>query len=171
MPVELEGRAFRGDLDIRVDAHGGWHYNQSPITRKDLVCLFASMLVRDAHDRYWLVTPTELGRIEVDDAPLLAVDLHTTGAGESQVLHFSTNVDQDITVTPLTPLAMKASPVSGKTTPYVSTADGIEAKLTRAVYYSLAELAVMLDLGDGDVLGVWSGGAFFPLGTAFHCDA
>ncbi|HEY9164374.1 MAG TPA: DUF1285 domain-containing protein, partial [Magnetovibrio sp.] len=76
LPIELDGRAYRGDLDIRIDACGVWHYNHSPIDRKQLMCLFASMLARDGQGRYWLVTPTELGRIEVEDAPLLAVDIH-----------------------------------------------------------------------------------------------
>lgn len=171
LPVELDGRDFRGDLDIRIDTFGVWHYNHSPIEHEDMVCLFASMLLRDAHQRYWLVTPTELGRIDVDDAPLLAVDLHTSGDGEQQEVRFRTNVDLIVAVTPQTPLVMKPSPISGEMTPYINTADGIEVKITRAVYYDLVALGVILDSPDGDVLGVWSGGAFFPLGATFNTDA
>ena len=37
---------------------------------------------------------------------------------------------------------------------------GLEAELSRPVYYELAEIA----LAEGcDPAGVWSGGAFFPL--------
>jgi len=172
MPVELDGRAFRGDLDIRIDAHGGWHYNQSPIGRKAMVCLFASMLVRDKQLHYWLVTPTELGRIEVDDAPLIAVDLFITGEGEDQDVSFCTNIDQLISVTAKTPLVMKPSPVSGEMAPYITNADGIEAKLTRQVYYSLVEAGVVQTNAQGeDVLGIWSDNAFFPLGAIFEPDA
>jgi len=40
---------------------------------------------------------------------------------------------------------------------------GLEARIARPVYYELAELA----LGEGaDPPGLWSDGAFFPLGTA-----
>lgn len=171
-PVELDGRAFRGDLDIRIDAQGGWHYNQSPVDRKAMVCLFASMLVRDKRLHYWLVTPTELGRIEVDDAPLMAVDLFITGEGEDQDVSFCTNVDQLISVTVKTPLVMKPSPVSGEMAPYITNADGIEAKLTRQVYYSLVEAGVVQTKPQGeDVLGIWSDNAFFPLGAIFEPDA
>lgn len=172
LPVELDGRAFRGDLDIRIDAQGDWHYNHSPVERKAMVCLFASMLVRDKQLHYWLVTPTELGRIEVDDAPLIAVDLYITGEGTDQDVSFCTNIDQLISVTAKTPLVMKPSPVSGEMAPYITNVDGIEAKLTRQVYYSLVEVGVVQTNPQGeDVLGIWSDNAFFPLGAIFEPDA
>lgn len=171
LPIELDGRDFRGDLDIRIDASGTWHYNHSPIERKAMVCLFASMLAKDAQGRYWLVTPTELGRIEVEDAPLLAVDLHVTGCGQAQTVHLATNVDQIITVTPQTPIVMKPSPTSGAMTPYVINEDGIEAKLTRAVYYSLVEVGMVQENSSDGLFGVWSSGSFFPLGAIFDSDA
>jgi hypothetical protein len=37
---------------------------------------------------------------------------------------------------------------------------GLEAELTRPVYYELAEIALA---EGGDPPGVWSGGQFFPL--------
>ena len=40
---------------------------------------------------------------------------------------------------------------------------GLEAELTRAVYYELAELALA---GGDNPSGVWSSGAFFPLDPA-----
>ena len=40
---------------------------------------------------------------------------------------------------------------------------GWKREIARAVFYQLADLAVP---GDGDMLGVWSGGVFFPLGRA-----
>jgi len=44
--------------------------------------------------------------------------------------------------------------------PRVVVRHGLEAELSRAIYYELAELA----LAEGaDPPGVWSGGAFFPL--------
>lgn len=171
LPVELDGRDFRGDLNIRIDACGTWHYNHSPIDRKSMVCLFASMLAKDAQGRYWLVTPTELGRIDVEDAPLLAVDLYVTGSGEAQLIHLATNADQIITISAQTPIVIKASPASGALTPYVVNENGIEAKLTRAVYYSLVEVGTVQDNAPDGLFGVWSGGNFFPLGAIFDTDA
>lgn len=171
LPVELDGRDFRGDLNIRIDAAGTWHYNHSPIERKEMVCLFASMLAKDTRGHYWLVTPTELGRIEVEDAPLLAVDLYVTGRGSAQIVHLATNVDQIITVSPQTPIVMKPSPASGAMMPYVTNEEGIEAKLTRAVYYSLVEVGAVQENSLDGLFGVWSSGSFFPLGAIFDTDA
>src|SRR4051812_1743600 len=56
-----------GDFDIRIAQDGTWFYHGSPITRKPLVQLFASVLKRDEQGEYWLQTPAEKGRICVDD--------------------------------------------------------------------------------------------------------
>ena len=58
----------------------GW-YRGSPIGRMPLVKLFASVLRREADGSYWLVTPVERGRIEVEDAPFVAVELAADRAG------------------------------------------------------------------------------------------
>ncbi|MAB11096.1 MAG: hypothetical protein CME96_09575 [Hyphomonas sp.] len=41
----------------------------------------------------------------------------------------------------------------------------MEAKLTRPVFYELVDLAEPSP-DDPDILGVWSQGAFFPIGSA-----
>ena len=65
-------------------------YRGSPIGRKELVCLFASVLKREADGDFWLETPAERGRIEVEDAPFVAVELNWTGVGPTQELTFRT---------------------------------------------------------------------------------
>ncbi|MEM1391576.1 MAG: DUF1285 domain-containing protein, partial [Pseudomonadota bacterium] len=49
--------------------------------------------------------------------------------------------------------------------PYVLVRGRLEAKLTRPVFYELADMAVESD-DQSSVLGVWSQGAFFELGPA-----
>jgi uncharacterized protein len=44
--------------------------------------------------------------------------------------------------------------------------DRLEAKMTRAVFYELADLADSNPADDGATLGVWSRGVFFPIGPA-----
>src|SRR5690242_14323752 len=70
-----------GDFDLRIAQDGTWFYHGSPITRKPLVKLFASVLKRDASGEYWLQTPAEKGRIQVDDAPFVAVEVNVCGKG------------------------------------------------------------------------------------------
>jgi hypothetical protein len=90
---------FCGDIDMRIGHDGTWFYHGSPIGRKPLVKLFASVLRREDDGDYWLVTPVEKARIRVDDAPFTAVEVNAAGKGRSQSLTFRTN----LTTTPLTP--------------------------------------------------------------------
>jgi len=68
-----------GDLEIRIARDGTWFYRGSPIARLPLVKLFASVLRREADGLYWLVTPVERGKIDVEDVPFLAVALTVKG--------------------------------------------------------------------------------------------
>ena len=56
---------------------------------------------------------------------------------------------------------MRIDPESGEPTPLVRVRGRLEALMARPVFYELAELAVEHE----GKLGVWSGGAFFPLGA------
>ena len=62
-------------FDIRIAADGRWFHDGDAIGRIELVKLFASILIRDEFGKYWLVTPVEKGRIEVDDVPFIVVDV------------------------------------------------------------------------------------------------
>jgi hypothetical protein len=61
--------------DIRIARDGTWFYHGSPIGRIALVKLFSTVLRRDDAGDFWLITPAERGRIRVDDAPFVAVEL------------------------------------------------------------------------------------------------
>ena len=77
--MHLWNPPFCGDLDMRIARDGTWFYLGTPIGRKPLVKLFASILKREG-DRYFLVTPVEKVGITVDDAPFVAVDFTAEGA-------------------------------------------------------------------------------------------
>ncbi|MDE2516401.1 MAG: DUF1285 domain-containing protein [Rhodospirillales bacterium] len=158
-----------GDLPFLIRRDGTWMYRGSPIGRKELVCLFASVLKR-AHDgSFWLETPAERGRIAVEDAPFVAVELDWTGDGRQQCLSFRTNVDQIVTAGPEHPIRIAHDILTCEPTPYVQVRPGlgvpaIEARIGRAVYYELVALAVPELVNGKRMLGVWSQGSFFPLG-------
>jgi hypothetical protein len=158
-----------GDLPFLIRRDGTWLYRGSPIERKELVCLFASVLRRDADGEWWLQTPAERGRIEVEDAPFVAVELDWGGDGRQQTLSFRTNTDQVITAGPDHPIRMSHDLLTCEPTPYIllrkgDGGHGIEARVNRAVYYELVALAVPEYVGPHLMLGVWSSGLFFPLG-------
>ena len=170
LPLPLNGRNYCGELDIRVDRVGKWYYNGTPIARKVMVSLFASLLVRANDGAYWLVSPTEMGRIDVEDAPFIITQTSIKNSGEEQAVQLSTNVDLSVTVSEDTPLLMKPSPMTGELTPYVVMPGNIDARIERSVYYDLVERGTIMDLGDEEIFGVWSSGSFFPLGSMQDTD-
>jgi hypothetical protein len=163
VPVEC------GDLPFLIRRDGTWLYRGSPILRKELVCLFSGVLKRDADGSFWLETPAERGRIEVEDAPFVAVELDWNGDDRQQILSFRTNVDQVITAGPDHPIRVAHDILTCEPTPYIRVRPGVgtpavEARINRAVYYELVALAVPEWVGCRRMLGVWSCGKFFSLG-------
>jgi hypothetical protein len=158
-----------GNLPFVIKRDGTWLYRGSPIGRKELVCLFSGVLKREADASFWLETPAERGRIEVEDAPFVAVELDWTGHDRNQVLSFRTNIDQVITAGPDHPIRVAHDLLTCEPTPYLHIRPGagaapIEARIGRAVYYELVALAVPGMLRGRPMLGVWSQNHFFALG-------
>ena len=158
-----------GEFDIRIAPDGTWFYHGSPITRKPLVKLFASVLKRRADGEYWLETPAEKGRIRVDDAPFLAVELTATGSGRAQELVFRTNIDEFVTAGPEHHIRVTVETATAEPRPYIMVRDGLEALIARPVFYQLVDLSEengpIGERQGGEVqYGVWSRGTFFPLG-------
>jgi hypothetical protein len=152
-----------GNLEMRIARDGAWYYRGSPIGRLPLVKLFASVLRREADGSYWLVTPAERGRIEVEDVPFLAVELTASGTGRDRELIFRTNLDDIVTAGADHRLRVETA-ADGEPAPYIHVRDGLEARLTRPVFYELVELGGE-ELVEGErQFGVWSRGAFFRLG-------
>jgi hypothetical protein len=163
VPVEC------GDLPFLIRRDGTWLYRGTPILRKELVCLFSGVLKREADGSFWLETPAERGRIEVEDAPFVAVELDWNGDDRQQILSFRTNVDQVITAGPDHPIRVAHDILTCEPTPYIRVRPGVgspavEARINRAVYYELVALAVPEWVGCRRMLGVWSCGKFFSLG-------
>jgi hypothetical protein len=148
---------------MRIARDGTWFYRDSPIGRLALVKLFASVLRREPDGCYWLVTPAERGRIDVEDAPFLAVDLTVQGQGREQQLIFRTNLDDIVTAGPDHSLRVETT-ARGEPAPYILVRDDLEARLARSVFYDLVELGKPELIGETSQFGVWSRGRFFQLG-------
>ena len=154
-----------GDLDMRIARDGTWFYHGSPIGRKPMVKLFASVLNRDEDGVYWLTTPVEKGRVEVDDAPFLAVEMSDVGEGGEPALRFRTTLDDEVTADNDHPLRVALDPETGEPSPYVLVRGRLEALISRSVYYELVERGVEEFVAGETLFGVWSAGRFFPLGS------
>lgn len=153
-----------GDLLIRIARNGTWFYRGTPILRPALVKLFSTVLRREADGTYWMVTPAERGRVTVEDAPFLAVELDVVGEGEAQELRFRTNVDDLVTADEAHPIRIVEDAETGEPNPYILIRNGLEARLTRPVFYALVNQGREERVGDSTQYGVWSKGKFFLLG-------
>jgi uncharacterized protein len=160
-PVHLWDPPFCGDLDIRIARDGTWFYLGTPIGRRALVELFASILKREG-DRHFLVTPVEKVGIAVEDAPFVAVDFHAEGAGAGQVLTFLTDVGDRARAGSDNPIRVELDPTSGEPSPYVHVRRGLEALIDRKTFYRLVEFGTDHAVDGVPYFGVWSDGVFFP---------
>ncbi len=158
------GRALCGEIDMRIDAKGTWFYMGSPIGRKELVKLFSTVLRRDDDGQYWLVTPAEMARIRVDDAPFCAVELITEGHGENMVVSFRTNVDRVVQLDEDHPLRVEHDDATGEPRPYITLGNRLEALIVRSVFYQLIEVGMEIDVDGIPTWGVWSADCFYPIG-------
>lgn len=164
-PVEKWHPAHCGEIDIRIARDGTWFHMGTPIGRKELVRLFSTILRKDP-DGFHLVTPGEKMRIRVEDAPFVAVLMDAEGEGRAQTLRFITNVGDETVAGGDNPIRVETDPETEEPAPYVHVRKGLEARISRNVFYQLADLAVPGEGHHQGKLGVWSGGVFFPLGRA-----
>lgn len=159
-PVHKWNPAHCGDIDIRIKADGSWHYLGSPIGRPAIVKLFSTVLRKDP-DGFVLVTPAEKLTIRVDDAPFLAVEMASEGAGADRRIRFRTNVDETVDAGPDHPLRFEEAG-DGGFKPYVLVRGDLWALVARSAVFDLVELAEEKH----GALGVWAGGTFFEMGEA-----
>lgn len=164
-PVERWNPPLSGDLDLRIARNGAWFHEGVPIQREALVRLFASILRRDADDDYYLVTPVEKWRIQVEDAPFLAVRLDVSGAAQQQYLTFTTNVGDLVAAGPDHPLSVEYRTPDGEPSPYLQVRGRLRALLSRAVFLELVEFGEERLVSGVRQYGVWSQGCFFILGN------
>ncbi len=161
-PVHLWDPPYCGELDIRIRRDGSWWYLGTPIGRRELVRLFASVLKFEG-GRHYLVTPVEKIGIAVDDAPFVAVDFRVEEPGPSQVLVFETNVGEETVAGPENPIRVVRDPETGEPAPYVHVRRGLEALIDRKSFYRLVEIGEHRELDRERWFGLSSGGVFFPV--------
>ena len=165
-PVHLWTPEHCRDIEMEIRADGSWWHEGGRIKRERLVKLFSRILRKDDDGEIYLVTPYEKVIVHVEDAPFLAVRVDRLGeSGPRQVLAFRTNLGDVFAAGRDLPIRVETDPVTLEPSPYVRVRGGLEAKLTRPVFYELANMAEAYE-GRAGLLGVWSQEEFFELGPA-----
>jgi hypothetical protein len=158
-PVTQWSPQHCGHSAMRIDAQGRWFHEGQEIRRPELVRLFARLLRREPSGQHVLVTPFEMLDIDVEDAPLFAVDMERDGEGRDRNLRFRIGATGEwITANADHPLALE--PHEGGNRPALGLYAGLRARIARPIYYALADLAIA---EENKPLGLWSGGVFHAL--------
>ena len=157
-PTEQWDPPYCGEIPIRIDGDGCWYYQGSEIKRQALVKLFASVLVKEDDD-YFLITPAEKVKIDVDDAPFMVVDWEQrTEDGESLLL-LTTNIGDTLVLSSEHPLQIKDG------VPYVVMPRELEAKVHRNVFYQWVSIAQTREVNGKEQWFLSSAGETFVLGS------
>ena len=157
-PVELWNPEHCGHSEMRIARDGTWYHQGSPIRRREMVRLFSTVLRREPDGRHVLVTPVEKLEIDVDSTAFRAIEMRIEGEGPEQKVLFLLDSGDPVILDPDHPLRV----VENETglSPRIAVRHGLEAELSRSVYYELAELALATTGGN---TGIWSNGTFFRL--------
>lgn len=165
-PVDHWNPPLSGDMDMRISRDGVWYHEGRAIQRDSLVRLFSTILRRDNDGEYYLLTPVEKWRIQVDDAPFLAVLMEVQGRGEEQILIFQTNVGDRVVAGAEHAIEVEYDKPDDEPAPYIHIRGRLRALISRSVFWELAELAVEKTINGQSCYGVYSQGLFFVLGPA-----
>lgn len=163
-PVDQWHPELSGDIDIRIARGGSWFYKGELMERQALTKLFSTILRREDDNEYYLVTPVEKWRIQVEDTPLQAHSLRAIGEGELQELYLTTSAEEVLMIGKAHPLVVGTYPGSDEPRPLVYVRHGLEARLVTSAFYDLASYVVENPKGSDNSFGVWSDGFFFEIG-------
>lgn len=157
-PVDKWNPPHCGHSGMRIARDGTWFHEGRPISRPAMVRLFSTILRREADGSHVLVTPVEKLGIDVDGTAFRATQMTMAGEGEDRRIGLTLDSGDAIIVGPVHPLSIFET--GEGPSPRVAVRFGLEAELSRSLYYELAEIA----LAEGhNPPGIWSDGIFFPL--------
>lgn len=132
-PIEDWNPARVGEIDILINNKGEWFHEGGYFERQDLARMFASILRREGDD-YFLVTPADKLKIQVEDVPFFVVLMSVS----DDEINFITSLGDEIKVGSEHPLEFRHST---DLIPYVMIRNNLWAKINQNTYYELMNLA------------------------------
>lgn len=146
---------------MRIAADGQWYHEGDVIARLPLVKLFASILKREGDDIF-LVTPVEKWRISVDREVFCLNQMRTVREDGQEWIEFFNELGE---VSRLQGgQGLWFVDVEGQSIPAIHVRSGLNATLSRSVFYELANIA---QDSEGCML-VFSGGEGYSLGSIYE---
>lgn len=164
-PLDQWNPSFCGDIPMYIDKYGRWYYQGTLITRPSMVNMFARILWKE-NEQYFLKTPIEKVAIEVEDVPFYVIEVKKGHDGPEQLLIFKTSTEDRVVASSDNPMRVVFDPISQQSIPYLTIRWGMEARLSRNVYYQLADWAYEEHDGSKIYWSVMSQGVKFVLDSA-----
>ena len=157
-PVDDWNPPLCENVSMRIDRSGKWYFMNSPIGRQRMINLFSRVLRLDK-EGYFLVTPVEKIKIEVEDKPFVIVDFEVIKRNEEQSIIFKTNTEEVFEVNKNHPIRIDTNKADSEPSPYVLVRRNLEGLLSRNVFYRLVDMSEEID----GVYGIFSSGKFYSL--------
>ena len=107
-PLDKWNPDLSGDIDIRIASDGTWWHEGDEIKRDKLARLFSTILKVEKGD-YYLITPVEKWRIQVDDLPFLVVLCEITPLLDGLHILLMTSLGNEIEVSTSNPIQIDGS--------------------------------------------------------------
>tara|TARA_B100001093_G_scaffold108441_1_gene100687 strand:+ start:783 stop:1364 length:582 start_codon:yes stop_codon:yes gene_type:complete len=161
-PIEKWNPPFCGDIDMTISKSGKWYYMGSEIKRPAMVKLFSGILRLESDNSYYLVTPVEKVRIQVEDAPFVAVAITKEQSEGINTVTFRTNLNDEIVLSKENPLSIEIKK-NDEPSPYITVRNNLRALISRSVFYELVDLAETIPIDGVPYLAIKSQGEIFKI--------
>ena len=161
-PVDKWNPPFCGDIDLKILRDGRWMYMGTEIKRPAMVRLFSTILRLDPDGEYYLVTPVEKVRIQVEDTPFLIVSMDKLKKENKTSLIFYTSLQDEIVLTKKNPISIEVND-KNEPSPYILVRNNLRGLISRSVYYELIEYAQERTIEDKNFLTIESNDEIFKM--------
>lgn len=184
------------DMDLTIKANGEWWHEGVHMTRQSLVNLFATILWKEENEgkvEYFLKTPVQKLRIQVEDAPLLINDVGIVDEDDKRWLEFTTTTGDVVRLDDEHTISLRAyipeddtsninasniydndkneenKPLESDTQvrPYMMVRNNLHALIGRNSFYHLTEIGELTERGGETILTLQSGGKSYALSMPF----
>ena len=138
-PVDDWNPPLCENVQMKISRDGKWYFMDSPIGREKMVNLFSTVLRLDEDGNYYLVTPVEKIKIEVEDKPFVIVTYQKEIKNNKEVFLFKTNVGDIVLLDTLDKLRVEIDKDTQEPSPYLKVRKNLEGLISRNVFYQLVD--------------------------------
>ena len=168
-PLEKWNPKYCGEMDLVIRANGEWWNDGVRLTREPLIKLYSTVLWREEDaegDRYYLKTPAEKIQIQVEDAPLLVVDVDQIEDQGKVFIRCTTKTGDVVIADAEHRIEMRVFSHNGvdEIRPYIRIRRNLDALIHRNAFYHLISWSDIEQTDDGEVMVLCSGAEQFILG-------